>query len=148
MKRHKYDSMQQSSSWEVNGCTLGQQRFSTSFTTSRHYTLSCTIWIQSTYPLQPYTTFILCGIFRPKACFVNPHCTVLLYYYHRVSIQLQLTNISISIPISKKSSFHLSSDRPIFLLPMGLKPVLKPVKVYGTESKVLASDYVSEQTIQ
>jgi hypothetical protein len=143
-KRQKYDSMQNNSSWEVDGCTLGQQKFNTEFTTSCHCTLSCTTWIQSTYPLQPYTTFVLCGIFRRKECFINPHCTVLLYYYHRVSIQLQLTNISISIPTSKKSSFHLSSDRPIFLLRMCLKPVLKPVKVYGTDSKVLVSDYVSE----
>jgi hypothetical protein len=92
-------------------------------------------------PLQPYPTFVLCGIFRRKAYFINPHCTVLLYY--RVPIQLHLTNISISITISKKSSFHLSSDRTIFLR-MVLKPVLKPVKVYGRDSKVLVSDYVSE----
>jgi len=136
--------MQQSSSWKVDGWTLGHQRFNTEFTTSRHCTLSCTTWIQTTYPLQPYTTFVLCGLFRRTACFINPHCTVLLYCCHRVSIQLQLTNISISILISKKSSFHLSSDRPIFLLRMGLKPVLKLVKVYGTDSKVLVSDYVSE----
>jgi hypothetical protein len=81
---------------------LCQQRFNTQFTSSRHCTLPCT-----TCPLQSHTTFGLCRIFRRIACFFNPHCTVLLYYYHRVSTQLQLTTISIKI--SNKSSFHLSS---------------------------------------